>query len=228
MTLARGLCAKHYQRMHSTGTTELRHPERGLSDLQRLESLEVRATRTERGCLVLATRAPGKGGYLNITLTVDGRKCTRLLHRWAYEVRHGVIDPPNLQVRHKCDNPPCFADEHLVLGTALDNSKDKYDRRRVPGFTLRVTPAKERAIVALSSLGWTDGDTAEALDLETWTVARHRRNLLGIRSNANALDPAKAERVRVLLSSTTSSQVDIAREVGVSPTTVRRIEQGHR
>ena len=46
-----------------------------------------------------------------------------LAHRVAWEMKHGPI-PAGLDVLHKCDNPPCVADEHLFLGTNADNVAD--------------------------------------------------------------------------------------------------------
>jgi hypothetical protein len=48
----------------------------------------------------------------------------RLVHRTAYEIHFGKI-PDVLQVLHGCKNRNCFAPEHLSIGTANDNAKDK-------------------------------------------------------------------------------------------------------
>ena len=41
---------------------------------------------------------------------------TQLLHRWVWEQVNGPI-PPGMVVMHRCDNPPCFRLDHLMLGT---------------------------------------------------------------------------------------------------------------
>ena len=47
------------------------------------------------------------------------------VHRLAYTLAHGYI-MPGLQVCHRCDNPACFRIEHLKLGTAAENQRDRW------------------------------------------------------------------------------------------------------
>ncbi len=42
----------------------------------------------------------------------------------AYAHRVAVDAGPSDVVRHTCDNPSCVNPDHLLVGTALDNSKD--------------------------------------------------------------------------------------------------------
>lgn len=51
-------------------------------------------------------------------------------HRAAYESVHGEGSAHGLLVRHKCDNPPCCNPNHLEVGTAVDNTRDMYERGR--------------------------------------------------------------------------------------------------
>jgi len=59
------------------------------------------------------------------------------IHRLVWEVFKGDI-PQGLYVLHKCDNPSCINTEHLYIGTAADNTRDKVKRRRtrLPNFFL--------------------------------------------------------------------------------------------
>ena len=58
--------------------------------------------------------------------TPDGVK---YVHRLAWEAAHGPI-PDRVQVRHRCDNPPCYNVDHLELGTHQDNMDDMTARER--------------------------------------------------------------------------------------------------
>ena len=45
-------------------------------------------------------------------------------HRWAWTQANGPI-PDGMMVLHRCDNPPCWNPDHLFLGTAADNARDR-------------------------------------------------------------------------------------------------------
>jgi hypothetical protein len=55
--------------------------------------------------------------------------CTAAAHRTSFAA-HKEDPPGDLVVRHKCDNPPCWNPEHLLLGTHADNMADAYARGR--------------------------------------------------------------------------------------------------
>lgn len=59
-------------------------------------------------------------------------KRTFLAHRVAFAEANGidVDDIGQMCVLHSCDNPACVNPDHLRLGTAKDNSDDKYARGR--------------------------------------------------------------------------------------------------
>jgi predicted transcriptional regulator len=67
-----------------------------------------------------------KDGYGRIR--VGGRKATGV-HRASWAIANNK-DPKGKLVCHKCDNPKCIKPEHLYLGTALDNNRDRVNRGR--------------------------------------------------------------------------------------------------
>lgn len=75
----------------------------------------------------------GRHGLLwDGTYRPSGRPRFVKAHRLAWTLAYG--DPGDLQVLHRCDNPPCQNPRHLVLGSNADNIRDKVERGRcAPG-----------------------------------------------------------------------------------------------
>lgn len=62
-----------------------------------------------------------------------------IAHRLAYELATG-IEPGELLVCHRCDNPLCCNPAHLFLGTVADNNRDKVEKGRQARFPGSLNP----------------------------------------------------------------------------------------
>lgn len=81
--------------------------------------------RRDGDCLLPAL-VPNAKGYCYIT---RGRGVRLRAHRFIYETLVGEI-PEGMLVRHTCDNRVCINPDHLIIGTAADNSQDMVSRNR--------------------------------------------------------------------------------------------------
>lgn len=126
---ARGYCQMHYRRMRKYGdplSTTL--PRLSFSRPEEIKGvlLKRRARVTCRGCWEWECSDPERGyGRITIDSTPHG------LHRVSAAVFLGFNVGSDLQVLHRCDNPPCFNPKHLFIGTNLDNIHDKVQKGRV-------------------------------------------------------------------------------------------------
>lgn len=77
------------------------------------------------GCWEWPGERKKKDGYAKTIR--DGE--TLLAHRVVWETLNEPI-PPNAEICHTCDNPPCCNPSHLWLGDALANAADKVAKGR--------------------------------------------------------------------------------------------------
>lgn len=69
----------------------------------------------------------GKDGKGYGAFKVAGKQL--IAHRVSWMITHGLI-PGGLYACHRCDNPTCCNPDHLFLGTAGDNAKDRASKGR--------------------------------------------------------------------------------------------------
>jgi hypothetical protein len=84
------------------------------------------------------TKGSNRLPYGNFTFRNKGY----LAHRASYIIYKGEI-PEKMWVLHTCDNAKCVNPDHLYLGTALDNQRDKLKRGRCKGERLSIEQVKE-------------------------------------------------------------------------------------
>lgn len=84
---------------------------------------------SESGCREWLGARYNVRGFRYGKFAFKNKKSWIAAHRASWVIHNGPI-PAGLIVRHKCDNPPCVAIEHLELGTHMDNTVDKIKRGR--------------------------------------------------------------------------------------------------
>lgn len=162
------------------------------------------------GCLVwTGARAPAGYGCFR----VGGRKqyggATRQAHRVAWTIANGAI-PAGLCVCHHCDNPPCVDVAHLFLGTLGDNYADmaaKGREARGDRHGSRTHP-ESRPVGAAH-----------------WAKRIPGRIARGERRWSAKLTEASVRQIRSLSVNGTGPAA-LARQFGVTPSTIRGVTTG--
>lgn len=92
-----------------------------------IDRFESKFSKHESGCWLwnAACRTSGYGVF-----SYKGKPVTA--SRVSYILYYG-IDPGDLFVCHKCDNPKCVNPDHLFLGTNKDNVEDRKNKNRPTG-----------------------------------------------------------------------------------------------
>lgn len=181
------------------------------------------------------TGATRNGGYGSIKIR-GRRHCT---HRVAWTMERGAI-PGDMNVLHKCDNPPCVNPEHLFLGTDADNVHDMVAKgRQARGDTHssrtkpEAVPRGDRHGSRLHPETRPRGDAHPARRRPDYLKrgdehhARARPEVMarGERHGNAKLTQAIVDEMRALRA-TGASYVELAARVGIDPSHARNICTG--
>lgn len=74
-----------------------------------------------------------KNGYGKVKYKQKSWRAHKLAYFFNFPEQN-TEDNNKLLVRHTCDNPPCCNPNHLLLGTAKDNTLDAIQRKRFKGM----------------------------------------------------------------------------------------------
>ena len=117
--VARGMCAKHYQRWSKHGDPRApvgRRPYNMTSD-DLISWISKQMVEGQDGCLFVPSIGTNSKGRPSIYI----RGKLQLVHRWLYEQRHGPV-PEHRYCAHRCLNKKCVNTDHLYLASASENA----------------------------------------------------------------------------------------------------------
>lgn len=119
-------------------------------------------------CLEWQGSDNGKGYGL---VVIGGKKWT--VHRRAWVEAHG--DPGDKHVLHRCDNRRCAREDHLFLGTPIDNARDCREKGRTlrgeRANGSRLTESQVRATRRALAAGARNCDLAEQYGVSRSTIS---------------------------------------------------------
>jgi hypothetical protein len=119
-----------------------------------------------------STRVKDVNGYPLVYRRINGKQKIYKEHRLVYEQHNGTI-PQGLLVRHACDNPSCINPNHLLMGTARDNSNDKVQRKRhAYGMTHPRHKLTEQDVLNIRASDRTDKELANAYNIDRSTIRK--------------------------------------------------------
>lgn len=119
--LARGFCAKHYQRYMKFGDPSVVLPPKGPAPVDPWTRIEQRGP-DECWPWTHSTDPDGYG-----VQKIAGKRWR--VARWVLTQKVGPLQPDEV-TRHTCDNPICCNPNHLLRGYPVDNARDMVSRHR--------------------------------------------------------------------------------------------------
>lgn len=131
----------------------------------------------------------------------------KMAHRVSYAIAHGVA-PAGSMVMHLCDNTFCVNPDHLVLGDAIENMKDRDRKGRAASGDRNGSRAKPENLRR--------GDN-HPKHLKPWTTPRGDEHGRAVLTEANVRD------MRRRFDAGECKIIDLAKEFGVQKSTARKV-----
>lgn len=188
------------------------------------------------GCWLWSAMAGGEG-YGRIK--IGGARHSA--HRVSWALHKGAI-PSGLHVLHRCDTPACVNPDHLFLGTDADNRADKMRKgRQARGEGISHSKLSRDEVDLIVKDGRPNTRIAADYGVSPSTISLIKRGTVwsflprqsphDLRRAALGIgvyvSNAKLTRGQIYaIRSDGRSQTTIARDFGVSPSTVSRIKSG--
>jgi hypothetical protein len=125
-----GLCVNHYRIMIKNGSPvaqKMAHWRWLRMSYEERFWQNVEKNTTPQGCWDWHA-GRDFDGYGAFDSVWDGKKYTKA-HRFSFALHHSH-PPKGMHVCHRCDRPSCVNPDHLLLGSPLDNMRDKIAKGR--------------------------------------------------------------------------------------------------
>lgn len=164
---AKSFCANHYRSLKKYGDPLMliNNRRKGMNQ-QILFWQQAAVTSNPEKCWEWQ-RSCNPNGYGLSRMKIDGKQWM-LASRVSYYFYYGK-DPQDLFVCHKCDNRKCINPHHLFLGTALDNSKDMWKKRR---GSAKLTPENVKKVKQMLRDGETHSSIGKAFNVKSSTISK--------------------------------------------------------
>jgi len=130
-------------------------------------------------------------------------------HRFMWKLKHGSI-PEGAHILHRCDNPRCVKPDHLFIGDAIENMKDRMRKGRY----------------ATGKNAWSPNNLDKVARGERHGSRTHPEKVArGERNGNSKLDADKVDWIRSEIKRGRTHR-SIAEEIGVHRATVTSVNRG--